>query len=185
MSKTIVIGDGPAGLSAALFLAKTGEAVVVYGKDETAMHFALLTNYLGIEEILGSDLQVVGRRQVSNFGGKIVDMGAIAVAAGEGGFDVTLDDGSVDSGDYLVMAEGRTPELASSLGVATDDEGRIVVDRNFRTSLERVYVVGRSARPGRSQAIISAGAGATAALDILAAEAGTDVQDWDSPPDDS
>jgi hypothetical protein len=44
-------------------------------------------------------------------------------------------------------------------------------------------VIGRSARPGRSQAIISAGDGARAALDILAREAGKDVQDWDRPPE--
>ena len=42
-------------------------------------------------------------------------------------------------------------------------------------------MVGRSTRPGRSQAIISAGDGARAALDILAREAGKDVQDWDTP----
>ncbi|MDX1450561.1 MAG: thioredoxin reductase, partial [Acidimicrobiia bacterium] len=60
----------------------------------------------------------------------------------------------------------------------------IVVDRDYRSSLDRVYVVGRSARPERSQAIISAGAGATAAVDILAVEAGKNIQDWDSPPED-
>jgi thioredoxin reductase (NADPH) len=37
-------------------------------------------------------------------------------------------------------------------------------------------------RPKRSQAIISAGAGAVAALDILAREEGKDIQDWDTPP---
>jgi hypothetical protein len=36
----------------------------------------------------------------------------------------------------------------------------------------------------RSQAIISAGDGARAALDILSREAGKDVRDWDSPPKD-
>jgi thioredoxin reductase len=50
--------------------------------------------------------------------------------------------------------------------------------------MDRVYAVGRSARPERSQAIISAGAGATAALDILAREAGKNVTDWDSSADD-
>jgi thioredoxin reductase (NADPH) len=46
-----------------------------------------------------------------------------------------------------------------------------------------VYVVGRLARPGRSQAIISAGDGASAAIDILSKEKGEDVTDWDSPPE--
>jgi hypothetical protein len=39
-------------------------------------------------------------------------------------------------------------------------------------------------RPKRSQVVISAGAGAVAALDILATEAGEDLQDWDTPPKD-
>jgi thioredoxin reductase len=45
-----------------------------------------------------------------------------------------------------------------------------------------VYAVGRLARPGRSQAIISAGDGAAAAIDILSRVKGEDFADWDSPP---
>ena len=48
MTKAIVIGDGPAGLSAALFLAKNGVETTVFGQDNTAMHYAELHNYLGI-----------------------------------------------------------------------------------------------------------------------------------------
>jgi thioredoxin reductase len=46
-TSVIVVGDGPGGLSAALFLAKGGISVTVYGEDKTAMHWALLKNYLG------------------------------------------------------------------------------------------------------------------------------------------
>ena len=45
-----------------------------------------------------------------------------------------------------------------------------------------VYAVGRLVRPQRSQAIISAGAGAAAAIDILSTLKGEPVQDWDEPP---
>ena len=45
-----------------------------------------------------------------------------------------------------------------------------------------MYVVGRSARPGRSQAIISAGDGAAAAIDILSRERSESFVDWDEPP---
>jgi thioredoxin reductase (NADPH) len=94
---------------------------------------------------------------------------------------VTTESGSITV-DYLILTEGKNPVLARSLGLAEDETGAIQVDRDYRSSLDRVYVVGRSARPERSQAIISAGAGATAALDILALEAGANVQDWDTPP---
>jgi thioredoxin reductase len=47
----------------------------------------------------------------------------------------------------------------------------------------RVYAVGRVVGPQRSQAIISAGAGAAAAIDILSTLKGEPVQDWDAPPE--
>lgn len=182
MAKTIIVGDGPGGLSAALFLAKNGHDVVVYGQDETAMHFALLSNYLGIEQIHGSDLQAIGRRQVEGFGGVLRHVRVTGVAQTDEGFRVELEGGEHDESDYLILTEGRKPVLAASLGLEKD--GRIEVDRHGRTRTERVYVLGRSARPERSQAIVSAGDGASAALDILSLEAGKDVHDWDSPPKD-
>jgi thioredoxin reductase len=60
----------------------------------------------------------------------------------------------------------------------------VVVNTEYATDVDRLYAVGRVARPERSQAIISAGAGATAALDILAREAGRDITDWDTPPEE-
>ncbi|MFQ5517522.1 MAG: hypothetical protein ACE5E8_08090 [Acidimicrobiia bacterium] len=86
MATVAIVGDGPGGLSGALFLAKAGHETAVFGTDETVMRHAYLYSYLGIHGMSGSSFQ--------------------------------------------------------------------------------------------------AGAGATAALDILAREAGKDVQDWDSPPED-
>jgi len=180
MARTIVIGDGPGGLSAALFLAKAGEQVTVFGKDETAMHYAHLHNYLGAPDVSGSELQRIGRRQVSDLGGHIVESEVSAVRSIEEGFSVQLADGGSEIADYLVLSEGRNAVLARSLGLAASD-GAIATDREGRSSNDRVYVVGRSARPERSQAIISAGAGAVAAVDIISRERGGDYQDWDKP----
>ena len=180
MASVIIVGDGPGGLSAALFLAKNGHDVKVFGTDDTAMNYAYLHNYLGIPEISGTEFQTVARRQATGFGAELINEHVNSVKT-EKGFTVETDEGS-HRGDYLLLTEGKTPELALGLGLETDDEGVIVVDRNNRSSVDRVYVVGRSVRPTRSQAIISAGAGAVAAVDILAREAGSDVQDWDSPP---
>jgi thioredoxin reductase len=163
----IIVGDGPGGLSAALFLAKNDQNVTVFGTDKTAMNYAHLYNYLGLPEIAGTEFQQVARRQVSAVGASLLDEEVRSVATGEG---------------FNVKTEGKNPELALSLGVAVDESDAIEVDRDNRSSVDRVYVVGRSVRPTRSQAIISAGAGAVAALDILAREKGSDVQDWDNPP---
>lgn len=182
MARVNIVGDGPGGLSAALFLSKNGHEVTVFGQDETAMNFAYLYNYLGIPEIAGTEFQAIARRQVQGFGAKVVDEEVVSVSAGQP-FTVTTPSGDSES-DYLILTEGKNPGLARSLGVEEDEGGAISVDVNYMSSIDRLYVVGRSVRPSRSQAIISAGAGAVAALDILAREEGKDIQDWDTPQKD-
>jgi thioredoxin reductase (NADPH) len=182
MASVAIIGDGPGGLSAALFLAKNEHEAVVYADDQTAMHYAYLYNYLGIPSIDGSEFQNIARAQVAGFGATIRDAMATAVEAQGGSFVVSSDHGTAIY-DYVIFAEGKNPQLARSLGVAVGDGDAVVVNREYAASMDKVYAVGRSARPERSQAIISAGAGATAALDIMAREAGKSVTDWDTPPD--
>jgi thioredoxin reductase (NADPH) len=183
MADVIVIGDGPGGLSAALFLAKNGMDVVVFGQDKTAMHAALLKNYLGIPEISGSDFQQIARAQVTDHGGAIRDERIVSVAAGEDGHTATIEGGETLAARYLILSEGKGPRLARDLGLEVDEQTGIATDKNGLTLLAGVYVVGRSARPGRSQAIISAGDGAAAAIDILSREKGESVADWDVPPE--
>jgi thioredoxin reductase len=72
---------------------------------------------------------------------------------------------------------GTKLELVKNLGLPTR---AIMADRNGRTSVEGAYVVGWATRPDKIQAIISAGDGAAAALDILSKEAGKDIHDFDS-----
>jgi thioredoxin reductase (NADPH) len=184
MPDVIVIGDGPGGLSAALFLAKSKLDVVVFGQDKTAMNYALVKNYLGIPEILGSEFQRIARQQVADLGARLRGerVETIAAAGAGAGWTVTLEGGEQLSARYVVLSEGKGPRLAKQLGLVFDEATGIVTDRNARSSLEGVYIVGRSARPGRSQAIISAGDGAAAAIDILSREKGESFVDWDEPP---
>ena len=180
MARIAIIGDGPGGLSAAVFLARGDHEVTVFGMDKTAMHHALLNNYLGIPQIGGSEFQLIARQQASSAGAHLVESEVESVSGTQGSFSVVSSNQTVTA-DYVVLTEGRSAPLAESMGVEMGEDG-VAVDRSGRASVDGVYVVGRSARPSRSQAIISAGDGATAALDILAREAGKDVQDWDSPP---
>ncbi|MEO2107980.1 MAG: FAD-dependent oxidoreductase, partial [Actinomycetota bacterium] len=147
------------------------------------MHYAHLHNYLGIDEVEGPDFQQRARKQVTDAGARVVDAKATGASARSDGFEVGTEDETLRS-DYLVLAAGKTGTgLAKALGVAVASTGA-EVDAQYRTAVDRCYAVGRLARPNRSQAIISAGAGASAALDILSREAGDDVHDWDSPPKD-
>ncbi len=182
MPDVIVIGDGPGGLSAALFLAKSKVDVVVFGQNNTAMNWALLRNYLGIPEIVGTEFQKVAREQVAGYGVTVRDEKVETLGKEDQGFRVTLEGGAHLHAKYLVLSEGKAPRLAKQLGLAFDDKTGIATDKNAKSSVDNVYVVGRSSRPGRSQAIISAGDGAAAAIDILSREKGDDIVDWDEPP---
>ena len=181
MPDVIVVGDGPGGLSAALFLAKNKLDVVVFGDDKTAMNYAFLKNYLGVPEIAGTEFQTIAKAQVTAFGARILDDRVSKITNANGRFTVSVHDGEEMSAKYLILSEGKGPKLALELGLAFDEAKGITVDRNAHSSVDRVYVVGRSARPGRSQAIISAGDGAAAAIDILSREKGHDILDWDEP----
>lgn len=184
MARIAIIGDGPAGLSAALFLAKNGHDTVVHGQDGTPMHHARLLNYLGIDDEDGTDFQRRTREQVQRHGARLLD-GAVASVRRDGDvFHLRTDDGEESEVDYLVLAAGKTGgEIAAQLGVGSGPDG-VTVDGDQRTDVDRVYAVGRLVRPNRSQAVISAGAGAVAALDILSREAGKDAKDWDTPDQD-
>lgn len=179
----IIVGDGPGGLSAALLLAKNGLEVTVYGQDKTAMHYALLKNYLGLPEMHGSEFQKIGREQVITFGANIEEQRVESVSKSDAGFEVKLENGSTVSAASLILSEGKSPKLAKQLGLQHDSENGIETDGNGLTSIAGAYVVGRLRRPGRSQAIISAGDGAVAAVDILSRKKGENFADWDSPPE--
>lgn len=181
MPEVIVIGDGPGGLSAALFLAKNKVDVVVFGEDKTAMNYALIKNYLGIPEIHGTEFQKIARKQAADHGARLRDEHVDSVAKTGNTWSVTLATGERLAAQHLILSEGKAPKHAKQLGLEFDDASGIVTDRNARTPIG-VYVVGRSARPGRSQAIISAGDGAAAAIDILSRTKGENFVDWDEPP---
>ena len=84
MARIAIVGEGPGGLSAALFLAKADHEVTVFGTDGTAMNYALLFNYLGLPEIAGSDFQAIAKQQVASFGAVLREEEVTAVAGEHG-----------------------------------------------------------------------------------------------------
>ena len=180
MKTVLIIGDGPAGLSAGLFLAKNGYQTTVIGDDDTATHYALLLNYLGIPEITGTKLLEVGRKQFDSFGGSLVEGKVAEASKSDGGFSVKLEDGKEFEADFLVLAAGPAKPFADSFGLGDNEDGGVDADREGRTSVPGLYCVGWATRPKRTQAIISAGEGAAAALSILSQEKGKDFHDFDS-----
>ena len=143
MTDVLIVGDGPAGLSAALFLAKNEMSVKVFGQDQTLMHKAVVYNYLGIPDITGSEFQKISRQQVEKFGAELLEGEVNSVEKGASGFTVQTDDSVSHKGEYLILATGPSNPLAESLGVDKGDEG-LVSDRSGRTGVDGLYVVART-----------------------------------------
>src|SRR5208283_4193549 len=71
----IIIGSGPAGLTAAIYLGRAGQKSIVLEKDFVGGYTAKIAhieNYPGYETINGMDLTQVMAKQAENFGATIV-----------------------------------------------------------------------------------------------------------------
>ncbi|MFP4591224.1 MAG: FAD-dependent oxidoreductase [Halobacteriales archaeon] len=183
MPTVIVVGGGAAGLSAALFTAKNGLETTVFDTDKTWLHKAHLFNYLGIESMDGSAFVEQGREQVAGFGAELnLDDEVTDVEVTDDGFAVTAESGTYRA-DYLVLATGAKRDLAAAIGCAFTDDDVVEVDVTMETSVEDAYATGAMVRVEEWQAIISAGDGAAAALNILSKEKGEHFHDFDTPAD--
>lgn len=75
MADILILGYGPAGISAALYGLRAGLDVLIVGKDAGALARAhMIENYYGLEKPLsGPELAEVGKKQALALGAKIVD----------------------------------------------------------------------------------------------------------------
>ncbi|QLG62560.1 NAD(P)/FAD-dependent oxidoreductase [Halorarum salinum] len=182
MAHVAVVGGGPAGLSAALFAAKNGLDVTVFDTDGTWMHKAHLFNYLGVDSIDGDAYVEIAREQATRFGADLRQGEEVTAVGADGDLSVTTDDGEYDA-DYVVLATGAKRGLAEELGCAFTEEGAVDVDVTMETSVDGVYATGAMVRTEEWQAVISAGDGAAAALNVLTREKGEHFHDFDTPAD--
>ncbi len=183
MSHVIVVGGGPAGLSGALFTAKNGLDTTLFDTDRTWMRSAHLFNYLGIESIDGTAFLDVARAQVDEFGvDRNQDQQVTGMTKNGSEFHVTAEE-TTYAADYVVLATGTNRDLAASLGCAFTDDDVVDVDVTMETSVENAYATGAMVRLEEWQAVISAGDGAAAALNILSKETGEPFHDFDTPAD--
>ncbi len=74
MPHVIIVGTGPAGISAALYARRANLEVTVIGKDDGALVKAeKIENYFGLEQpVAGAQLIETGMRQARSLGAKLV-----------------------------------------------------------------------------------------------------------------
>ncbi len=89
MYDTIVIGNGPAGISGAIYLKRFNYNVLVIGKDLGALegnHY--IDNYYGLKHIKGSDLINAGIDQAKDLGVDVLKDEVVAIEYASNGFVV-------------------------------------------------------------------------------------------------
>jgi len=108
-SDIAIIGQGPAGLSAAIYTARAGYKTMVLGCDPKVYGDYQIDNYFGFpESISGRELIELGCRQAQKFGAKISCQRVLKVLQNtDGGFDIKTDQSEISSA-ALILATGVT-----------------------------------------------------------------------------
>ncbi len=122
---TIIIGSGPAGLSAAVYAVRAGlEFVVIeanYASGGQVLQTSEVDNYLGFHNINGFDLGMKFREHADLLGATFVNKKVIGVSNNESVWLVKCDDGEIFRSRTLVAATGAS---STKLNVAGEDEFR-------------------------------------------------------------
>ena len=84
MEKVVVIGKGPAGISAAIYAARSGAKVIIVAKEESALKKAhKIDNYYGLYGISGNELFEKGIEQAKNLGVVVISDEVVSVEFNE------------------------------------------------------------------------------------------------------
>ena len=118
MYDILIIGSGPAGLSAAIYARRANLSVLVIGKDGGALSKAeKVENYFGIADALsGNQILEVGRMQAQKLGAEIVNSEVLS-AEWNGAYSVDTTHGQYD-GKTLILAMGNSRKKPSVNGIS-------------------------------------------------------------------
>lgn len=122
--KVIIIGSGPAGYTAALYLARAGYTPLVIAGGLTPggqlMNTTEVENYPGfVDGILGPDLMEAMQKQAEKFGAQIILNDVVSVDFKDDLKTVTTDDGETYTANAVIISTGSQ---VRKLGVPGEQE---------------------------------------------------------------
>ncbi len=120
MPKCVIVGAGPAGMNAALYLKRAGIDVSIIEKNIPGgemLKTNKIENYLGFSEIDGGDLALKMSAQIKKIGVPIIKDEVLNITKKKK-FEIVTKKGTIQA-DYVIVATGRTPR---KLGVLGEDD---------------------------------------------------------------
>jgi len=120
MYDVIIVGAGPAGLTAAIYTSRKGLNTIILSKDLSGHIITTphIENYPGMEKTSGMELMQNMEEQVKNFGVEIVYDEVLSVKQEGKKFVVATKEKNYDS-KTVILAFGKTPR---NLGIATEEK---------------------------------------------------------------
>ena len=113
MYDSIIVGKGPAGITAAIYLKRAGYNCIVIGKDGgNLIKNSKIQNYYGIEEITGEELLLKGIKQAENLGIEVITDEVIELEYNNKFSVKTIN--NVYEGKTIILATGnkrKTPNI--------------------------------------------------------------------------
>jgi len=123
-TQCLIIGAGPAGLSAAIYTARAGMSTVVAGCEPKIAGDYDIDNYFGFPEtISGRELIDRGMRQAERFGARLVCQRVLSVHLAEDGSFLVKTDKAEYAAEAVVIAAGVTRVRPGIANIA-DYEGK-------------------------------------------------------------
>ena len=117
MKQVVVIGNGPAGVSAAVYAVRAGAKATIVGKENSALKKAhKIDNYYGFYGISGDELFQKGIEQAESLGITLIDDEVVGVGFNEK-LTIITTKGEIEA-DAIIIATGVSRTEAPILGVS-------------------------------------------------------------------